>query len=132
MQLLKFISTTKLIWALVLAALVLTLLLTVAPAGIAEAATSKEEACKALGAGASCNTTGTGIESAVKGAINLLSILVGLVAVIMLIVGGFRYVTSGGDANATKGARDTILYALVGLVVVAIAQAIVKFVLEQV
>ena len=133
MQIIKFISTTKLAWVVAAGMLLAALLLVAGPAGIAEAATSKQEACNALGAGSNCATGGgSTVEGAVKGAINILSILVGVAAVIMIIVGGFRYVTSGGDANATKGARDTILYALVGLVVVAIAQAIVKFVLERV
>jgi hypothetical protein len=47
----------------------------------------------------------------------------------MIIVGGLRYVTSGGDASSTKAARDTILYAVVGLVIAVMAFAIVNFVL---
>jgi hypothetical protein len=50
----------------------------------------------------------------------------------MLIYGGFKYITSGGDEQSTKSARDTIIYALVGLVIVAFAQIIVKFVLHNV
>ena len=60
--------------------------------------------------------------------INILSILVGAVSVIMLIVGGFRYIISNGDSNSTKGAKDTIMYALIGLIIVLFAQAIVRFV----
>jgi heme/copper-type cytochrome/quinol oxidase subunit 2 len=61
--------------------------------------------------------------------INVFSVVVGIVAVIMIIYGGFRFITSGGDANATKNARNTILFAIVGIVVVLISQAIVQFVL---
>jgi hypothetical protein len=64
--------------------------------------------------------------------VNLLSSLVGVLAVIMLIVGGFRYVTSGGNQENTKNARSTIIYALVGLVIVGLAQSIVRFVLHAV
>jgi hypothetical protein len=64
--------------------------------------------------------------------VNLLSSLVGVLAVIMLIVGGFRYVTSGGNQENTKNARNTIIYALVGLVIVGLAQSIVRFVLHAV
>ena len=64
----------------------------------------------------------------IKKVINILSILVGAVSVIMLIIGGFRYIISNGDANSTKGAKDTILYALIGLIIVLFAQVIVRFV----
>jgi hypothetical protein len=65
-------------------------------------------------------------------ALDLLSIIVGLVAVIMVIVGGFKFVTSGGDSAQVSGARNTILFAVVGIVVVVLAQVIVRFVLENV
>ncbi|MBP9738225.1 hypothetical protein KBD20_00900 [Candidatus Saccharibacteria bacterium] len=63
--------------------------------------------------------------------IQTLTVLTGAVSVIMIIVGGFRYVVSGGDSNATKGAKDTILYAVIGLVVVIFAQTIITFVLSR-
>ena len=63
--------------------------------------------------------------------VNILSVVVGIVAVVMMIVGGFRYVTSAGNDQAVKSARNTILYALIGLVIVALAQIIVKFVLHK-
>lgn len=55
----------------------------------------------------------------------------GIVSVVMIIIGGFRYVTSAGDSNGTKGAKDTILYAVVGLIVALFAQVIVTFVLSK-
>lgn len=61
--------------------------------------------------------------------INILSILVGVVAVIMVIVGGFRFITSGGDSSHTASARNTVIYALIGLVIAALAQVLVHFVL---
>jgi hypothetical protein len=57
--------------------------------------------------------------------------VVGVIAVIMIIIGGLKYVTSGGDSSAVGSAKNTIIYALVGLVVVALAQALVKFVLAK-
>jgi hypothetical protein len=62
-------------------------------------------------------------------AINIFSIVVGIIAVIMIIIGGVKYITSGGDAGNVTGAKNTILYAIIGLVVVAISQVIVQFVL---
>lgn len=64
--------------------------------------------------------------------INILSLIVGVVSVIMIIIGGFRYITSGGDSNSVTTAKNTILYAIIGLVIVALAQTIVRFILRRV
>jgi cytochrome bd-type quinol oxidase subunit 2 len=84
--------------------------------------------------GASTDCTGNDgatADSLVNKAINVISLIVGAVAVIMLIVGGFRYVTSGGKQESVAGAKTTITYALVGLVIVAVAQVVVHFVLNS-
>jgi hypothetical protein len=52
------------------------------------------------------------------------------VAVIMIIYGGFRYITSGGDSNRVGSAKNTLIYAIIGLIIVALAQLIVHFVLS--
>ncbi len=59
--------------------------------------------------------------------IETLLFILGAAAVIMLIVGGIRYVVSSGDQNAVTGAKNTILYAIIGLVVAFLAFAIVRF-----
>ena len=64
--------------------------------------------------------------------INILSFIVGFVAVIMIIVGGFRYITSGGNDTNVTGAKNTILYAIIGLIIVALSQIIVHFVIKKV
>lgn len=64
--------------------------------------------------------------------INVFSLVVGVVAVIMIIIGGLRYIISGGDSGNVTSAKNTILYAIIGLVVVALSQFIVKFVLGKV
>jgi len=74
---------------------------------------------------------GQKIDTTIQNVINLLSVAVGIAAVIMLIVGGFRYVTSAGSQETVKAAKNTILYALIGLVIVALAQLIVNFVLNK-
>ncbi len=61
--------------------------------------------------------------------INIFSIIVGIVAVIFIILGGFRYITSGGDSGKVGSAKNTLIYALVGLIIVALAQFVVHFVL---
>ena len=83
---------------------------------------------------ATTECTGTGVstfDKYVKFALNLLSIIVGIAAVIMIIFGGFKYITSGGKQESVTSAKNTILYAIVGLVIVALAQVIVHFVLTE-
>lgn len=91
----------------------------------------------AAGTGASCNAgdTATGtqkIQDIVTLVVNVFSIIVGIVAVIMILVGGFKYITSGGDSGNITSAKNTIVYAIIGLVIVALAQFVVKFVLNKV
>lgn len=84
---------------------------------------------------ASCDSVDdTGTSSAntlLTNVINIFSLVVGIVAVIMIIVGGFKYITSGGKNDSVGSAKNTILYAVIGLVVVALAQIIVRFVLSK-
>lgn len=61
---------------------------------------------------------------------NTLIFLVGAVAVIYLIIGGLRYVVSNGDSKAVESAKNTILYAIVGIVVAVISYALVQFVIQ--
>lgn len=63
--------------------------------------------------------------------INVFSMVVGLIAVIMIIVGGLKYITSGGDSGKVTSAKNSIIYAVIGLVIVALAQVIVRFVLSK-
>lgn len=83
---------------------------------------------------ASCATAGAdrnSIQRTLSRIINIVSLLVGVVAVIMIIFGGFKYITSGGTSEKVTSAKNTILYGLIGLVIVALAQVIVKFVLRE-
>lgn len=70
------------------------------------------------------------LEEGIKTIVNILLFVLGAIAVIMIIIGGIRYTTSNGDANQTKAAKDTILYAVIGLVVAILAYAIVNFVIS--
>lgn len=83
-------------------------------------ASSDSEICKA-----SKDQAGT----LVQNIIGILLWAVGLISVIMIVVGGIRYAISGGDASQIKSARETIIYAVAGLVVALLAYAIVRFVL---
>ena len=64
--------------------------------------------------------------------VNIMLFAVGILAVIMLIWGGIRYVLSGGDSGAVSSAKKTILYAVVGLIVAILAYAIVNFVITTI
>lgn len=101
--------------------------------GDTASASAKGEICAGINNGRDCNQAGDNNFSAfLKRITNFLLFIVGAVAVIMLMVGGLRYVLSGGDASQTKGAKDTILYAIVGIVVAAAAYAIVNFVVVNI
>ncbi|MCX6728154.1 MAG: hypothetical protein NTV39_00070 [Candidatus Saccharibacteria bacterium] len=63
--------------------------------------------------------------------VNIMLFVIGAVAVLMLIYGGIRYTTSGGDAKNVTAAKDTILYGVVGIVVAILAYAIVNFVITK-
>ena len=83
---------------------------------------------------ASCsnsNATQT-INNIIHTIINLLSAVVGIVAVVMIIVGGLRYITSGGNDASVTSAKNTILYAVIGLIIVALAQVLVRFTLNKI
>ena len=71
------------------------------------------------------------IDGLISKIINIFSMVVGIIAVIMVIVGGLKFITSGGDSGKVTSARHTITYAIIGLVVVALAQVIVRFVLGK-
>ena len=75
-----------------------------------------------------CGAQGDKLPDLIKNVINLLLFVVGIIAVIAIIIGGIRYTTSNGDSSQTKAAKDTILYAVIGLVVAIMAFAIVNFV----
>lgn len=62
---------------------------------------------------------------------NVMLYLIGAISVIMLIIGGIRYVVSGGDQAAVTSAKNTILYAVVGIIVAILAYALVNFVIES-
>lgn len=82
-------------------------------------------------AGDCAEQNGSNLQALITRIINVISVIVGVIAVIMIIYGGFRYITSGGNDSSVSAAKNTILYALIGLIIVALAQVIVKFVLQN-
>ena len=63
--------------------------------------------------------------------IDIMLFALGAISVVMIVIGGIRYTTSNGDSNGIQGAKNTILYAIVGLVVAILAYAMVNFVVDN-
>lgn len=101
------------------------------------AQTPKDAACEGLtltGAPANCAPPAAGepsIDSTLTLVINIFSMVVGIAGVIMIMVGGFKYITSSGNDQSVNSAKNTIFFAIIGLVVVALAQVIVRFVINR-
>jgi len=83
------------------------------------------------GCGANCPKGTSLISTAAPAVVNLLLFAVGGIAIIMIIIGGLRYVLSAGNPAGVQDAKNTILYAIVGLVIAGGAYAIVSFVTGQ-
>ena len=88
-------------------------------------------ACKGR-TNAVCTSGSDDVYGLIKNVISILVTIVAFVSVIMIIVGGIQYATSGGDASQTKKAKDTVIYAVVGLVISIMAYAIVNWVIGKV
>ena len=102
----------------------------------AYAQNARNQVCEGVGSTSAGNTCGTGgtttINGVLRAVINVLSAVAGTVAVIMAITAGFKYITSQGDTGQIASAKNTLMYALVGVLVVALSQALVRFVLDRV
>jgi len=124
-------TTSKFILAILLLG---TLLLPTLAATPALAASAQSEICQGLGqAAGSCSTGQAGtLNATLKVIVDVLSAIAGVVAIIMIVISGLKFITANGDSSNIASARSSLIYALVGLVVVALAQAIVHFVLDRV
>lgn len=92
-------------------------------------ASSSSASCTNHGNNTNSLTGGNGVLYKVT---RIVAILGGIAAVIIMIVGGFLYVISQGDPQKTSQARSTIIYAVVGLVVIILAQSIITFILSRI
>lgn len=70
-------------------------------------------------------------DTALKTILETTFMVIGALAVIFIIIGGFQYVLSGGDPGNTNRAKETILYAIIGLIVSLLAFTVVDFVLGK-
>ena len=67
----------------------------------------------------------------IRDVINVLSYVGGAAAIILIVVNGFKLVIAGGDTKSIEESRKGILYAVIGLIVIALAQTFVAFVLNR-
>ena len=88
--------------------------------------------CSADANASICQTNTSLIGGVLKNVINVMLYLAGSIAVIMIVVGGIRYITSDGDPGAASKAKNTIIYALVGIVVASMSYALVNFVIDRI
>lgn len=99
-------------------------------------ADARSEVCGGIGAvsgtGDCTSDDGLSVPGLLKTVIEILSVIIGAIAVIMIIYSGFTYVTSGGDSGKIGTAKTTLIYAIVGIIIVAFARVIVQFVLSKV
>jgi hypothetical protein len=105
-----------------------------APAPVRIVADSKGEVCGGLNeldSSQGCGANGSGVSNIVKTIVTIISYIVGIAGVIMVMVSGFRFITSGGDSGKVSSAKTGLVYALIGLAIAALAQALVHFVLNE-
>jgi hypothetical protein len=96
------------------------------------------QACKAGGTGSTaCTANGTtdpisGPNGLLKKITIIVAEIAGIAAIIVIIISGFQFMTSGGDSQKAAGARSTLIGAIIGLVIIIAAQAILVFILNKV
>lgn len=127
----RFISLVVLVLAMAAG-----LLITASPASAA-VTNPLQAACDAGGGGSSaCAANGgtdpiAGPNGALITITNILALVAGAVSIIFIVIGGFKYVTSNGDSSSVASAKNTIIYAIVGLVVAALARSLINFVIGK-
>lgn len=78
-----------------------------------------------------CNNKGAGVDNVVHVVVNLISFAAGIAAIIMILISGFKYITSAGDSGKVGSAKNTLIYALIGIAVAVSAQVLVRFVVSN-
>lgn len=93
-------------------------------------AIAQDAQCKgAKAVGGDC--TSFEFNKAIENITSTLFYIIGAISVIFLLIGAIRYITSTGDASRIKQAKDTIFYALAGVIIAIVAQAIIAFVISE-
>lgn len=105
--------------------------LALAPPQSAYAVTTQDAACEAINGAAGCTKENSDITGVINLIVQVISIVIGAVAVIMIIMAGYKYITSGGDTGKVTAAKNALIYALIGLVIVGLAQLMVRVVIKN-
>lgn len=87
--------------------------------------------CKGYNQGSEATPGDNAVLTLIKRIINILSFIAGSLAVFMVIFGGFKYITSVGEPQKAASGRQTILYALIGIVVVVVARQLILFAVDR-
>ena len=124
----KSIKVLKIVVLVLILSLISSFILT--GSVFADQSPAQKAVCESLG-GPCDEADGSGIDSVVGAALNILSLVAGVIAVIMIIIAGLKFMTSQGDASKVAGARNSVIYAVIGIVIVVMAQIIVQFVIKQ-
>lgn len=95
----------------------------------AQNATEVCEQIKAVDPTATCDDTDNRFSTTLSNILSVMSYAVGVISVIVIMIGAIMYGVSTGDPQKTKRAKDAILFAVVGIVVALLGQAIVRFVI---
>lgn len=105
--------------------------LAITPSALAATSCGTPQECAKQGVeSAQTGSKDTDAKQVIQSIVNLLMFITGAVAVIMIVIGGIKYVTSAGEASQAKSAKDTILYAVIGLIVAIVAYAVVTFIIN--
>lgn len=92
------------------------------------AAAQQSATCKSLSPN---NNPLTGTDGLLYRASVFLASIAGVVAVVVALISGFRYITSAGDAQKAATARKTLIGAIIGLIIIALAQTIITFIIRK-
>ena len=96
------------------------------------AGATNSEITSGMNATSAGTSTPTNANVVIKNVTNIMCFIIGAVSVMMLIYGGIRYTTSGGNTNSVTAAKNTVIYSIVGLVISILAYAIVNFVVTNI
>jgi len=111
-----------------LSIMTLTLIAGIAPA-LALGGAATDQACKGLSQVGSdgCGSGGKQVDNVLKTVVSIISYIAGAVAIIMVMISGFNFMTANGDAQKITTAKNSLIYAMIGIAVAASAQVIVNF-----
>lgn len=97
------------------------------------ALSSSDAVCEGVNgvSGGCTKTSASSVGATIKNALKIMQLIAGILALFYLISAGLKFITSSGSSDGVKSARNTILYAAIGLVIVLMSQAIISFVLNR-